>query len=52
VFVTNGVLSLLNLCIYLLDRQLKVQAEAFEKNEGFTERLYQKRTEARVQKRI
>ena len=47
VFVANGALSLLNLCIYLLDRQLKAQAEAFEKDGGFTERLYRKRKQAR-----
>jgi len=39
----NGALSLLNLCCYLLDKQLAAQAEAFEKEGGFTERLYQKR---------
>ena len=51
VFVANGALSLLNLCIYLLDRQLKAQAEAFEKEGGFTERLYRKRKEARGRKK-
>lgn len=49
VFAANGALSLLNLCIYLLDRQLKAQAQAFEQDGGFTERLYRKRTEARGQ---
>ena len=49
VFVANGALSLLNLCIYLLDRQLKAQAEAFEQDGGFTERLYRKRIERRKQ---
>ena len=38
--VANAVLSLLNLCCRLLDRQLEAQAEAFEKEGGFTERLY------------
>ncbi|NIA12884.1 MAG: four helix bundle protein [Nitrospiraceae bacterium] len=47
VFVANGALSLLNLCIYLLNRQMNAQAEAFEKNGGFTERLYRRRTQAR-----
>ena len=47
VYVANGALSLLNLCIYLLYRQLKTQAESFEKNGGFTERLYGRRTRAR-----
>ena len=50
VFVANGALSLLNLCIYLLGRQMNVQAEAFEKEGGFTERLYRKRTETRKHK--
>jgi four helix bundle suffix protein len=38
--VANAALSLLNLCCYLLDRQLAAQAEAFENEGGFTERLY------------
>ena len=50
VYVANGVLSLLNLCIYLLDRQTQAQAKAFEEEGGFTERLYRKRTEARKHK--
>ena len=36
----NGALSLLNLCCYLLDRQLAAQAAAFEREGGFTERLH------------
>lgn len=51
VFVANGALSLLNLCIYLLERQLKAQAKSFEQDGGFTERLYWKRKEARGQKK-
>ena len=47
VLVANAALSLLNLCCYLLDRQLAAQANAFEHEGGFTERLYKKRTEAR-----
>jgi four helix bundle suffix protein len=47
VCVANGALSLLNLCVYLLDRQLKALAAAFEKEGGFTERLYRKRLAAR-----
>jgi len=39
----NAALSLLNLCCYLLDRQLAAQAAAFERNGGFTERLYSTR---------
>jgi four helix bundle suffix protein len=45
--VANGALSLLNLCCYLLDRQLAAQAAAFEKEGGFTERLYQVRNARR-----
>lgn len=36
-------LSLLNLTCYFLDRQLAAQAAAFEKEGGFTERLYRHR---------
>ena len=43
VLVANAALALLNLCCYLLDRQLKAQATAFENEGGFTERLYRKR---------
>jgi len=46
--VANAALSLLNLCCYLLDRQLAAQAAAFEKEGGFTERLYRLRAEART----
>jgi four helix bundle suffix protein len=41
--VANAALSLLNLCCYFLDRQLAAQAAAFEKEGGFTERLYRVR---------
>jgi four helix bundle suffix protein len=44
----NGALSLLNLCCYLLDRQLAAQAAAFEKEGGFTERLHRVRTARRA----
>ncbi len=47
VLVANAALSLLNLCCYLLDRQLAAQAKAFETEGGFTERLYKKRREAK-----
>ncbi|HDP36193.1 MAG TPA: four helix bundle protein, partial [Candidatus Hydrogenedentes bacterium] len=47
VFAANGALSLLNLCIYLLDRQMKAQAGAFENEGGFTERLYRRRSQQR-----
>ncbi len=43
----NGALSLLNVCCYLLDRQLGAQATTFEREGGFTERLYRVRTEKR-----
>jgi four helix bundle suffix protein len=45
--VANAALSLLNLCCYLLDRQLAVQAQAFESEGGFTERLYRIRKQRR-----
>ncbi len=45
--VANAALSLLNLCCHLLDRQLAAQAAAFEKEGGFTERLYRIRSQAR-----
>ncbi len=43
----NAALSLLNLCCYLLDRQLQAQARAFENEGGFTERLYRIRNKRR-----
>ena len=45
--VANAVLSLLNLCCHLLDRQLAAQAQAFENEGGFTERLYRIRSNKR-----
>ncbi|MBI2338967.1 MAG: four helix bundle protein [Deltaproteobacteria bacterium] len=51
VFVANATLSLLNLCCYLLDRQLSAQAGAFMKEGGFTERLYRLRSQKRGQSR-
>ena len=45
--VANAALSLLNLCCYLLDRQISAQAAFFEKEGGFTERLYRVRSQAR-----
>ena len=45
--VANAALSLLNLCCFLLDRQLAAQATAFEKEGGFTERLYRTRRRQR-----
>jgi len=49
VLAANGALALLNLCIYLLDRQLAAQAAAFERDGGFTERLYRQRSLHRQQ---
>jgi four helix bundle suffix protein len=39
----NGTLSSPNLCCYLLDRQLAAQAAAFEREDGFAERLHRAR---------
>jgi four helix bundle suffix protein len=47
VLAANGALSLLNLCIHLIGRQMDAQATAFEKEGGFTERLYRVRSERR-----
>ena len=49
--VANAALSLLNLACYFLDRQLAAQATAFEKEGGFTERLYRVRTQKRTGQR-
>jgi len=43
----NAALSLLNLCCWLLDRQVAAQAAAFERDGGFTERLYSTRRSRR-----
>ena len=43
----NAALSLLNVSCYLLDRQLATQASTFEREGGFTERLYRVRAEKR-----
>jgi four helix bundle suffix protein len=43
----NGTLSLINLCCYMLDCQIEKQAKMFEKEGGFTERLYKIRTSSR-----
>ncbi|MBI3985770.1 MAG: four helix bundle protein, partial [Lentisphaerae bacterium] len=47
VLAANGALSLLNLCLYLVKRQLEAQVRAFEEQGGFTERLYRWRTDRR-----
>lgn len=45
----NGALALIAVACSLLDRQLTAQAGAFEQEGGFTERLYQRRTQTRRQ---
>jgi four helix bundle suffix protein len=45
--LTNAALCLLNLCCFMLDRQIAAQAEAFEREGGFTERLYRIRQKRR-----
>lgn len=47
VLAANAALSLLNLCCYLLGRQIEAQAKAFEKEGGFTERLFRVRSAKR-----
>ena len=47
VLVANAALSLLNLCCYLLNRQIAAQAAAFEEEGGFTERLHRIRSARR-----
>ncbi|EAT58622.1 four helix bundle suffix domain-containing protein [Chlorobium ferrooxidans] len=44
VLVANAALSLINLCCYLLDRQIEALAKSFETEGGFTERLYRVRS--------
>ena len=41
----NGILTLLNLACYFLDRQVERLAQDFEQEGGFTERLYRVRKE-------
>ncbi len=48
VLAANAALSLLNLCCHLLDRQLASLAEAFQREGGFTERLYRTRRNSRA----
>ncbi len=43
----NGALALITVACSLLDRQLAAQAGAFEREGGFTERLYRVRKSAR-----
>jgi len=46
----NAALTLIAVACSLLDRQLAAQAQAFEKEGGFTERLYRRRIQARRKK--
>jgi four helix bundle suffix protein len=46
----NGVLVLLSVVCALLNRQIAAQAEAFQTEGGFTERLYRVRVDSRKQK--
>jgi four helix bundle suffix protein len=46
---SNGVLVLLSVTCALLDRQLAAQANAFQNEGGFTERLYRMRIASRKQ---
>jgi four helix bundle suffix protein len=43
----NGALALIAVAVALLERQLAAQAAAFEREGGFTERLYQRRQSRR-----
>ena len=45
--MANGALALITVAASLLDRQLAAQAAAFERNGGFTERLYGRRHDKR-----
>jgi len=49
--VANGALSLLNVCCYLLDRQIASLEKAFLEHGGFTERLYRVRSKTRGNRR-
>ena len=49
--VANGALSLLNLTIYLLLKQIDAQAAAFEEEGGFTERMYHTRQKSKQGKK-
>lgn len=43
----NGILVLLSVVCALLNRQIAAQAEMFQREDGFTERLYRMRVDAR-----
>jgi four helix bundle suffix protein len=46
----NAALVLILVAVSLLDRQIAAQAAAFEKEGGFTERLYRVRSQGRAQR--
>ena len=46
----NGALTLIAVATSLLDRQMQAQASDFEKEGGFTERLYRVRSQGRKNK--
>ena len=47
--VGNAMICAINQAVYLLNRQLKSQSEAFVEEGGFTERLYAARSQRRAQ---
>jgi len=47
--MANGVVALITVACFLLDRQLAAQAAAFEREGGFTERLYRVRNTKKAQ---
>jgi four helix bundle suffix protein len=47
--VGNAMICAINQAVYLLNRQLKRQSEAFVEEGGFTERLYAARSQRRAQ---
>ncbi|MDF3130470.1 four helix bundle suffix domain-containing protein [Kiritimatiellaeota bacterium B1221] len=49
-YVANGTLSLINLCDYLLGRQLDRLGDDFVAKGGFKERMYRVRSQARMNK--
>ena len=48
----NAALVLIGVAVALLDRQIAAQAKTFEREGGFTERLYRVRSDARRQRRL
>jgi four helix bundle suffix protein len=48
--VANGALLLIGVACFCLDRQLAALGQAFERDGGFTERLYRVRQDRRSQR--